>query len=104
MKVLILDHLVHSYVFPDNATELKYDYEKIFTGLVGYTTGNNRAPRLLHLGGGGYSFPRYMETVYPGSRSEVVEIDPQVTRVAYDELALSRNTTIKPITRMPGFS
>ena len=95
MKVLILDHLVHSYVFPDNATELKYDYEKIFTGLVGYTTGNNRAPRLLHLGGGGYSFPRYMETVYPGSRSEVVEIDPQVTRVAYDELALSRNTTIK---------
>ncbi len=94
MKVLILDHLVHSYVFPNNPTELKYDYEKIFTGIVKYTL-NTASPRLLHLGGGGYSFPRYLETVYPSSRSEVVEIDPQVTRIAYDELGLSRASSIK---------
>ncbi len=95
MKVLILDHLVHSYVFPDNPTNLKYDYEKIFAEIVSYFTRENQTPRLLHLGGGGYSFPRYMETVYSGSLNEVVEIDPLVTQVAYEELGLSRETSIK---------
>jgi spermidine synthase len=35
-----------------------------------------------------------MEAVYPGSRLDVVEIDPDVTRVAYDLLGLDRDTQI----------
>ena len=36
-----------------------------------------------------------MEVVYPGSINEVVEIDPAVTEVAYEELGLPRETSIK---------
>jgi len=95
MKVLILDHLVHSYVFPDNPTVFKYDYEKIFTEIISYFMKENQTPRVLHLGGGGYTLPRYIETIYSGSINEVVEIDPLVTQVAYDELGLNRATSIK---------
>jgi spermidine synthase len=95
VKVLALDRLVHSYVIPNNPLYLQYDYLKIFTEIIGYGTGDNDAPRLLHLGGGGYSLPRYMETVYPRSVNEVVEIDPAVTKTAHEMLGLPIGTTIK---------
>jgi spermidine synthase len=94
VKALALDHLIHSYVILDDPLYLKYDYLKIFTEIIGYNAGDNAAPRLLHLGGGGYSLPRYMETVYPRSVNEVVEIDPAVTRIAHEKLGLSANTSI----------
>ncbi|MGC8780703.1 MAG: fused MFS/spermidine synthase, partial [Anaerolineae bacterium] len=50
--------------------------------------------KALFIGGGGYTFPRYMEAVYPGSRLDVIEIDPGVTQVAYDLLGLARDTTV----------
>ncbi|MDD4859434.1 MAG: fused MFS/spermidine synthase [Dehalococcoidales bacterium] len=95
VKVLVLDHLIHSYVIPDDPGFLKYDYLKIFEELVRYASKDNAAPHLLHLGGGGYSLPRYLEKFYPQSRNEVVEIDPEVTEVARAELGLSPNTVIK---------
>lgn len=94
VKVLSLDHLVHSYVNPDNPLYMKYDYLKIFSDIVSYVSAGNEAPKILHLGGGGYSFPRYMETAYPRSVNEVVEIDPVVTSVAQQVLGLSPETNI----------
>ena len=49
----------------------------------------------LTIGGGGYTFPRYMEVVYPKAKIDVVEIDPEVTRIAHDHFGFSRNTRIK---------
>lgn len=94
-KVLYLDRLVHSFVFPDDPTAFSYDYLRTFSDIVSHVTMENRTPSVLHLGGGGYSFPRYMEVIYPGSINEVVEIDPAVTEVAYEELGLPRGTSIK---------
>lgn len=94
IKVLILDHLIQSYTNPDDPTVLVYDYIEVFEEIVRYITLENPAPSILHLGGGGYSFPRYMEAVYPESVNEVVEIDPAVTQVAYEELGLSAETSI----------
>jgi spermidine synthase len=42
----------------------------------------------LHVGGGGFTFPRYIAATRPGSRNHVIEVDPGVTRLARDELAL----------------
>jgi len=95
VKVLILDHMIQSYANPDNPTILVYDYIKVFEEIVRYITLENHSPRVLHLGGGGYTFPRYMEAVYLGSVNEVVEIDPAVTQVAYEELGLPPETRIK---------
>jgi spermidine synthase len=95
VKVLSLDYLIHSYNKPGEPTFLKYTYLQIFDEIVRYATRDNPAPRVLHLGGGGYSFPQYLEAVYPDSVNEVVEIDPAVTQVAYQELGLPRDTGIR---------
>ena len=94
-KVLVLDHLIHSYVYPDNPTILDYGYEKTFTEIASYVMQENPNPHVLHLGGGGYSFSRYMALVHPTSVNEVVEIDPEVTKVAYSELGLPPGINIK---------
>jgi spermidine synthase len=94
-KSLALDHLVHSFVYPDQPTRLEYGYEKTFTEIATYVMREHPAPRILHLGGGGYSFSRYMAILHPDSVNEVIEIDPQVTRTAYSELGLPQDINIK---------
>jgi spermidine synthase len=56
---------------------------------------NNPDLHVLHLGGGGYSFSRYMALNYPGSTNEVIEIDPEVTKIAYSDLGLPANINIQ---------
>jgi predicted membrane-bound spermidine synthase len=94
-KSLSLDHLVHSFVYPAEPTRLEYGYEKTFTEIARYVMREHPAPRILHLGGGGYSFSRYMAIVYPASTNDVIEIDPEVTRVAYAELGLPPDINVK---------
>jgi spermidine synthase len=48
----------------------------------------------LTIGGGGYTFPRYMEITYPKAHIDVAEIDPQVTKVVYEHLNMPKNTKI----------
>jgi spermidine synthase len=51
--------------------------------------------RSLSIGGGGYTFPRYMELSYPRADIDVVEIDPEVTNAVYRYLGLPRDTRIR---------
>jgi predicted membrane-bound spermidine synthase len=94
VRVLYLDRLIHGYVNLDDPLYLRYESLKTFSEIVGYVSGDDPAPRILHLGGGSYSFPRYVEAVYPQGTNDVVEIDPMVTRVAQQQLGLSENTSI----------
>jgi spermidine synthase len=97
LRVLILDRLVHSYNSLEDPTRLTYGYERVYAGvtaLAAQRQSDGNPLRALFIGGGGYTFPRYMEAVYLESRLDVVEIDPDVTGVAHDLLGLSRNTGI----------
>jgi tetratricopeptide (TPR) repeat protein len=47
------------------------------------------------IGGGGYTYPMYMERAYPGAQLEAVEIDPLVTEAAYRMFGLPRDTKIR---------
>ena len=94
-KSLSLDHLLHAYVTVDDPKAFHYRYLKTFDEIVQYVNPDGRPLKALHLGGGGYSFPRYLEAVYPGSLNDVVEIDPAVTEVVYEELGLPRDTPIR---------
>jgi spermidine synthase len=51
--------------------------------------------RTLTIGGGGYTFPKYMEVFYPNADIDVVEIDPEVTKTAYAYLGLPQKTKIQ---------
>ena len=94
VRTLILDRLVHSYTSLNDPTKLVYGYEKTYAELTAYQAERHAAPRTLFIGGGGYTFPKYMEVRYPDSILDVIEIDPGVTEVAYERLGLSRDTRI----------
>jgi len=94
VRTLILDRLVHSYTSLDNPEKLVYGYEKVYAELTAYQAARHNALRTLFIGGGGYTFPKYMEVAYPDSILNVIEIDPGVTAVAYEHLGLSHATRI----------
>jgi spermidine synthase len=94
VRILTLDRLVHSYTSLDDPTRLVYGYEQLYAELTRYQAQQTSHLRALFIGGGGYTFPRYMETVYPESELHVIEIDPGVTEVAHDLLGLDRDTRI----------
>lgn len=94
VKTLRLDALVHSTISLEDPTFLTYSSEKIFADIATYVGQQNPSLRVLHIGGGGYVMPRYLEEVYPQSTLEVIEIDPEVTRVVFDYLGLSPDTNI----------
>jgi spermidine synthase len=94
VRVLILDRLVHSYSSLDDPTQLVYGYERLYAEATHYQAERHAAPKALFIGGGGYTFPRYMETLYPQSELDVIEIDPGVTKVAHELLGLSRDSRV----------
>jgi len=94
VQELVLDRLVHSYSSLDDPTKLVYGYEKAYAEATAYRAKQVGRLSTLFIGGGGYTFPRYVEAVYPGSVIDVIEIDPGVTQVAYEMLGLRRDTGI----------
>ncbi len=95
VRVLILDRLVHSYSSLDDPTHLVYGYERIYAEATAYQAQRHPQLRALFIGGGGYTFPRYMEALYPDSHLDVIEIDPGVTLVAHEFMGLRRDTRIR---------
>ncbi len=94
VRVLYLDALVHSYVDTDDPLFLHYSYEKVFGDLATMIAHNDPDADTLFIGGGGYTMPKFMEKLFPETSLEVVEIDPEVTQVAHEYLALPLNTSI----------
>jgi spermidine synthase len=94
VRILTLDRLVHSYVDASDPTHLRYGYEQIYADVLQTLFPSPEPVSAFFIGGGGYTFPRYIELVHPGSRIEVVEIDPGVTEVAYAHLGLPARTGI----------
>jgi len=95
LETLVLDHLIHSYVSLDNPLHIEYDYEKIYAEVLKWMYEPQSSFKSLSIGGGGYTFPRYMELSYPKASIDVVEIDPEITRVVYKYLGLPRDTRIR---------
>jgi spermidine synthase len=96
---LILDHLIHSHSDLNDPTHLAYDYERVYAAITADVARRRQAAgegplRTLQIGGGGYTYPRYLETVYPDSIVEVAEIDPAVTEAAYSHMGLSPDSRV----------
>ncbi|MGE5603540.1 MAG: fused MFS/spermidine synthase, partial [Nitrososphaerales archaeon] len=95
VRVLVLDRLVHSYSDLEDPRRLVYDYEKVYAEVAQNQSLNDHKLSALFIGGGGYTFPRYMESLYPDSDLDVIEIDPGVTQTAYNLLGLKRDTRVR---------
>ena len=95
LEAVILDNLIHSYVDLEDPFHLQYGYERVYAELVAWKAAANPEFRALIIGGGGYTFPRYLEAKYPRAHIDVIEIDPRLTEIAYEHLALSPDTRIR---------
>lgn len=95
VKSLVLDHLVNSYVDPEDPLFLGYGYERVYNEVTEWRAQDRPNFSSVSIGGGGYTFPKYVSTKYPSASVRVLEIDPAVTQAAFDFLALPRDTTIK---------
>lgn len=94
VKALVLDHLVHSYVKIGDPSYLGYEHEQVQAEIARLVAARNPEPKVLVIGGGGYTFPRWVEAFVPSATVEVVEIDPGVTETVYQHLGMSRDTRI----------
>ncbi|MGJ5818324.1 fused MFS/spermidine synthase [Paludibaculum fermentans] len=71
----------HSAMFLDRPQELALDYTRFFS-MVRYLRPSLR--RILCVGGGALSFPRYLLATFPEAFVDVVELDPGVSQVAQE--------------------
>ena len=86
-RLLVLDDLRHSYVDLDDPTYLEFRYARLFADVVDAALGE-RPIDALHIGGGGFTMPRWISATRPGSTSTVLEVDPGIVDIGVDELGL----------------
>jgi len=94
-RVLRLDTLRHSYVDLADPTHLEFSYTRSFAAVIdGLPPGPVSA---LHVGGGGFTMPRWLGATRPGSSSVVLELDPALIRLARRELGLRTSPDLRVI-------
>jgi spermidine synthase/Flp pilus assembly protein TadD len=88
VRNLHLDKLLHSSVVMGSPDELRYGYGRIYASITTELAGARDSLATLTIGGGGYMVPRWIGSHWPKGRTDVVEIDPAVTRAAVLALGL----------------
>ena len=95
MRIMITGpHASQSAMYMDDPSELAMPYTRF------YRLAKHFAPemgRMLVLGGGGFSFPKYALENYVNVRVDVVELDPGITALARDHFALREHPRLKII-------
>ena len=94
LESLVLDHLVHSYTDLKDPLYLEYEYIRIYEEFVRWQASKRKSFKTLFIGGGGYTFPRFIEAKYPKAEISVVEIDPEITQVVKKYLGISEGSRI----------
>lgn len=81
---LFINGMESSHVDLDDPARLVFEYLRWLTGLLDHlpADADGEPPRVLHLGGGGCTLPRYLEAAWPRVRQMVVELDPGVLELA----------------------
>jgi len=83
-----------SAMYLDDPTELALPYTRFYRLAEYYQP---KMQRMLVLGGGGFSFPKYALTHYPDLEIDVVELDPGITDLARSHFGLIDNPRLKII-------
>jgi SAM-dependent methyltransferase len=94
-RILWLDDLRHSYVDLSDPTHLEFDYTRSFANAIDAAFPGDQPIDALHVGGGGFTLPRYLAATRPGTQSTVLEIDPEVLALGRDELGLHTSPALQ---------
>jgi len=87
---LLLDGTPQSHVDLDDPTHLEFDYVRRLGHVVDLAAPPRRPMRVLHLGGGALTLPRYVAATRPRSTQQVVEVDGALVEFVRRELPTER--------------
>ena len=87
-RLLVLDTLDHAFVDLGDPERLEFDYVRRIGDVADALAPPGAPLDAVHLGGGGFTLPRYLAATRPGSRSLVLELDPAVVQINRERLGL----------------
>ncbi len=93
-RLLMLDNLAHSWVDLRNPRELGLAYVRVLASAVDAIAPSGEPVATLHIGGGAFTLPRYIDSTRPGSSNTVIEIDPAVVDTAKTDFGLRETPSI----------
>ena len=88
-RLLLMDSLRHAYVDLDDPSYLRFSYTSLLGDIADALAPQGEPIDALHVGGGGFTLPRYIEATRPESYNRVLELDPVVLQTAREELGLT---------------
>ena len=84
-RIVRLDTLSHSYVDLEDPARLGFRYQRVLAQALSARHAGSPMS-VLHIGGGGLAFPRYVAAEVPGSRNTVMELDEGLADIAFERL------------------
>ncbi len=88
-RLLILNSGRHSYVDLDDPRHLEFAYTQWLGAIVDQLSSPPAPLRVLHLGGGGFTMPRYVSATRPGSTNRVLELDGGLVALDQERLGVT---------------
>jgi spermidine synthase len=92
---LIVDGTPQSHVNLDNPSELFFEYIVRMGHVIDQLKLPGEPLTALHLGAGALTIPRYIEATRPGSRQQVLELEPELVDLVRRELPLPKGASIR---------
>lgn len=92
---LVIDGTPQSHVNIDDPTDLFYEYVRRIGHVIDLFRPAGTPISALHLGGGAFTLPRYVEAMRPGSRQQVVELEGALVDLVREAAPLPKRANIR---------
>lgn len=92
---LVIDGTPQSHVNLDDETELFFEYVRRMGHVIDLFRPTGEPISALHLGGGAFTLPRYIEATRPGSRQQVVELEGDIVDLVREAAPLPKRASIR---------
>ncbi|MFH8252187.1 spermidine synthase [Microbacterium sp. B2969] len=92
---LIVDGTPQSHVDLDDPTHLHFEYVARMGAVIDRLRMPGQPLTAVHLGAGALTIPRYVEATRPGSRQQVIELEPALVDLVRENLPLPRGAAIR---------
>ena len=92
---LVVDGTPQSHVNLDDPSDLFFEYVRRIGHVIDLFRPSGAPISALHLGGGAFTLPRYVEATRPGSRQQVIEIEDALVDLVREHAPLPKRASIR---------
>lgn len=92
---LVVDGTPQSHVDLDDPTHLHFEYVARMAAVIDRLRMPGQPLTAVHLGAGALTLPRYVEATRPGSRQQVLELEPALWDLVRENIPLPRGASIR---------